>query len=74
MQPGTFRAVLYGVFIVAHKKGGYPEIGRKGHLLRKTQSGYIGTGHCTKNRAFGILEEELGNKIQQFRISLVIVL
>ena len=50
MQPGTFRAVLY-VFIVPHKKGGYPEIGRKGHLLRKTQSGIseqvivLKTGH-----------------------------
>lgn len=32
----------------------------------------IGTGHCTKNRAFGILKEELGDKIEQFRTGLVI--
>ena len=139
-----------GVFIVPHKKGGYPEIGRKGHMLRKTKSGYspddlsheqslvletdkglvilnscshsgpgniidevrealpgkhiygylgglhlwnspesdirkaandfleagieyIGTGHCTKNRAFGILKEELGGKIEQFKTGMVMV-
>lgn len=138
-----------GVFIVPHKNGGYPDIGRKGHMLRKTKAGfvpddlcheqslvletgkglvilnscshsgpgividevrnafpdqhiygylgglhlwnsserdirevahdlkaagleYIGTGHCTKNRAFGILKEELGDKIEQFRTGLVI--
>ncbi len=138
-----------GVFIVPHKKGGYPDIGKKGHMLRKTKAGfvaddlcheqslvlatshglvilnscshsgpgividevrkafpnrhiygylgglhlwnssesdirkvahdlkaagidYIGTGHCTKDRAFGILKEELGDKIEQFRTGLEI--
>ncbi len=137
-----------GVFIVPHKKGGYPEIGKKGHMLRKTKSGfvpddlcheqslvletdkglvilnscshsgpgniinevreafpqkhiygflgglhlwnsaekdirstardfkdagieYIGTGHCTKDRAFRILKEELGDKVEQFRTGMV---
>lgn len=138
-----------GVYIVPHKKQGYPEIGKKGHMFRKTKEGfvpddlcheqslvietdkglvifnscshsgpriiidevreafpdkhiygylgglhlfnssesnirkvardfkeasieYIGTGHCTKERAFGILKEELGDKIVQFRTGLVI--
>ncbi|MBO6165907.1 MAG: MBL fold metallo-hydrolase [Eubacterium sp.] len=138
-----------GVYIVPHKKGGYPEIGKKGHMLRKTKSGfvpddlcheqslvletdrglvilnscshsgpgiiidevrkafpnkniygylgglhlwnspesdirkyahvfrkegikYIGTGHCTKNRAFRILKEELGDMIEQFRTGMVV--
>ncbi|MBR4224948.1 MAG: MBL fold metallo-hydrolase, partial [Oscillospiraceae bacterium] len=30
-----------GAYIVPHKKGGYPEIGMKGHMLRKTKSGYV---------------------------------
>ena len=138
-----------GVFIVPHKKEGYPDIGQKGHMLKKTRNGfvaddlcheqslvietdkglvifnscshsgpgiiinevkeafpeehiygylgglhlwnspesdirktardfvkedikYIGTGHCTKDRAFGILKEELGDKIEQFKTGLVI--
>lgn len=138
-----------GVYIVPHRKSGYPAIGKKGHLLRKTENGfvpddlcheqslvletekgllifnscshsgpgniieevreafpgehvygylgglhlwnssesdirktahefieagveYIGTGHCTKDRAFGILKEELGDRAEQFRTGLVI--
>ena len=138
-----------GVYIVPHRAGGYPELGKKAHMLRKTSDGfepdgfcheqslvidsdkgllifnscshsgpeviinevreafpdkkiygyfgglhlwdrtesdireaarafkssgieYIATGHCTKNRAFGILKEELGDKIEQFRTGLVI--
>ena len=137
-----------GVFIVPHRKPGYPDIGKNGHMLRKTNgkfvpddlcheqslvletdkglvilnscshSGpgiiidevreafpgkhihgylgglhlwnspesdilkaahdlkdagieYIGTGHCTKDRAFRILKEELGDMIVQFRTGLV---
>ena len=32
---------------------------------------YIGTGHCTKDRAFGILKEELGERIEQFSTGMV---
>ena len=140
--------ITEGVFIVPHKKNGYPDIGRKGHMLRKTKSGfvpddlcheqslvietdkglvilnscshsgpgviinevmeafpgkhvygylgglhlwnspendirkaahelmdagieYVGTGHCTKDRAFRILKEEMGDRIIQFRTGLV---
>ena len=138
-----------GVYIVGHKSGGYSEIGKKGHMLRKSAGSwkiddlsheqslviesekgllifnscshagpeniitevreafpdkhiygyfgglhlwnrsereirtiaqefkdakieYIATGHCTKNRAYGILKEELGDKIEQFCTGLVI--
>lgn len=33
---------------------------------------YICTGHCTKNRAFGILKNELGENIEQLRVGLEI--
>lgn len=33
---------------------------------------YIATGHCTKNRAYGILKEVLGDKVEQFRTGMVI--
>ena len=138
-----------GVYIVPHHAGGYPELGKKGHMLRKTADGfvddgfcheqslvidsdkgllifnscshsgpeiiisevkeafpdkkiygyfgglhlwdrpesdireaarafkdhgieYIATGHCTKNRAYGILKEELGDKVEQFRTGMEI--
>ncbi len=28
------------------------------------------TGHCTKNRAFHIMKEELGERVEQFRIGM----
>lgn len=31
------------------------------------------TGHCTKNRAFHIMKEELGDRVEQFRIGMEIV-
>ena len=146
--PG-FYEITDGVYIVGHKAGGYPDVGKKGHMLRKSsgvwrpddlcheqslvldtdkglvilnscshagpeiimaevseafpdkkiygylgglhlwdrpesdireaarvfkQSGvqYVATGHCTKDRAFNILKEELGDNIEQFRTGLVI--
>lgn len=32
------------------------------------------TGHCTKERAFGILKEELGNMIEQMKVGYQIVI
>ena len=31
------------------------------------------TGHCTKNRAFHIMKEELGDRVEQFRIGMEII-
>ena len=141
--------ITEGVYIVGHRAGGYSEIGKSGHMLRKSAGSfktddlsheqslviesdkgllifnscshagpkniisevrkafpdkhiygylgglhlwnrseqeiretarefkdakieYIATGHCTKNRAYGILKEELGERIEQFRTGLVI--
>lgn len=138
-----------GVYIVPHRAGGYPELAKKAHMLRKTSEGfkpdgfcheqslvidsdkgllifnscshsgpeniisevkkafpdkkiygylgglhlwdrpesdireaarafkssgveYVATGHCTKNRAYNILKEELGDRIEQFRTGLKI--
>ena len=140
--------ITEGVYIVPHRAGGYPELARKAHMLRKTSEGfkpdgfcheqslvletakglvilnscshsgpgiiidevkaafpqkhiygylgglhlwdrpeknirkvahdiseagieYIGTGHCTKDRAYRILKEELGDRIEQFRTGMV---
>lgn len=140
--------ITEGVYIVPHKRSGYPDIGKNGHMIRKTNSGfipddlcheqslvletakglvilnscshsgpgiiidevkaafpqkhiygylgglhlwdrpenyireiarelseagieYIGTGHCTKDRAYKILKEELGDRIEQFRTGMV---
>ena len=35
---------------------------------------YICTGHCTKNRAYGILKEQLGDKLQQLKVGLEIIM
>jgi 7,8-dihydropterin-6-yl-methyl-4-(beta-D-ribofuranosyl)aminobenzene 5'-phosphate synthase len=48
------------------------DIRNAAHELKTAGIEYIGTGHCTKNRAFGILKEELGDKIEQFKTGLVI--
>lgn len=42
------------------------------HVFKESGVQYIATGHCTKDRAFKILKEELGDKIEQFRVGLVI--
>ncbi|MCR5300810.1 MAG: MBL fold metallo-hydrolase [Lachnospiraceae bacterium] len=33
---------------------------------------YICTGHCTKERAFAVMKEELGDKIEQFHVGMTI--
>ena len=33
---------------------------------------YIATGHCTKDRAYKMLKDGLGDKVHQFRTGLVI--
>lgn len=42
--------------------------------IRNTGIEYICTGHCTKDRAFGILREELGNMIEQMQVGYQIVI
>ena len=42
--------------------------------IRETGIDYVCTGHCTKGRAFGILKEELGDKIDQMKVGFQIVI
>ena len=42
--------------------------------IRDTGIEYICTGHCTKDRAFGILKEELGDKVNQMSVGYRIVI
>ncbi len=42
--------------------------------IRDTGIEYVCTGHCTKDRAFGILKEELGDKAEQMKAGYQIVI
>lgn len=39
--------------------------------IKKTGIEFVCTGHCTEERAFGILKEELGDHLEQLRVGLV---
>lgn len=41
--------------------------------IKRTGIDYVCTGHCTKNRAYNILKEELGDKLEQLSVGLEIV-
>lgn len=47
------------------------EIRRVAEDIKETGIDYVCTGHCTKDRAFAILKEVLGDKIEQLRVGLV---
>lgn len=50
------------------------EIREVADSIRRTGIEYICTGHCTKNRAFAILKEELGNIVHQMKVGYVTVI
>ena len=39
--------------------------------IAKTGIEYVCTGHCTRERAYGILKEVLGEKLEQLSVGLV---
>ena len=48
------------------------EIESVSHEIEKTGIEYVCTGHCTKNRAYRIMKNILGSKLEQLRTGLVI--
>lgn len=46
---------------------------RLGLALELTQAGtaFLCTGHCTKQRAYDILQQELGDRLHQLQVGLV---
>ncbi len=56
---------LIGGFHLFNKSG--EEIKDVAGKIMDTGIDYVCTGHCTKGRAFGILKEELGDKIYQMK-------
>ena len=50
------------------------EVRRVGDVLKETSMDYICTGHCTKEKAFDILKEQLGDKVEQLHVGLKIVI
>ncbi len=41
--------------------------------IKKTGIDFVCTGHCTKNRAYRMMKEELGDKLEQLRVGLEMV-
>ena len=50
------------------------EIIRVAEGLKDIGLDYICTGHCTKDRAFGLLKEELGDMVNQMQVGYRIVI
>ena len=60
---------IIGGFHLYNKKPA--EVQAVARALRDTGVSYVCTGHCTKERACGILEQELGDKLHRLRCGLV---
>ncbi len=61
--PGKHVYGLIGGFHLFNKKD--DEIHNVAGKIKETGIDYVCTGHCTEKRAYGILKEELGEKIDQ---------
>ncbi len=68
--PGKHVYGMIGGFHLYNKKN--DEIRNVAKKLKETGIDHICTGHCTEQRAYGILKEELGEKIELMNIARVI--
>ena len=59
---------IVGGFHLFNKSEG--EIRELAHQIKNTKIEYVCTGHCTKNRAYKILQEELGDKLHQLSVGM----
>ena len=48
------------------------EIKKVAQELKDSDIQYIYTGHCTKNRAYGILQQDLGDRLHKLHVGLKI--
>lgn len=48
------------------------EVKKVAKAFKESEIEYICTGHCTKNRAYGILKDQLGERIEQLSVGKVI--
>ena len=46
------------------------EVRQVAKKILKTGIDFVCTGHCTKDKAYNIMKEELGDKLQQLRVGL----
>ena len=47
------------------------EVQALGKKIRETGIEYVCTGHCTGGKAYAALQEELGDKLHQLQVGLV---
>lgn len=47
------------------------EVREIARAIKNTGIGFVCTGHCTKERAYAVMKEELGDKLEQLRVGLV---
>lgn len=63
--------IIGGFHLFNKSEGEIRDVSRK---IRETGIEYVCTGHCTKNRAYGIMKEELGEMLNQLHVGLEIIL
>ncbi len=68
--PGKHVYGLIGGFHLFNKSEA--EIREVAEAIKETGINYVCTGHCTKNRAYGIMKEILGDRLEQLRVGLEI--
>lgn len=67
--PGKRVYGLIGGFHLFNKSEA--EVREVAAMIRETGISYVCTGHCTKERAYGIMKEELGDKIELLQVGKV---
>lgn len=68
--PGKEVYGLIGGFHLFNKSG--KEIRNVARKIKETGIKYVCTGHCTKKRAYGIMQQELGDILEQLHVGLEI--
>ena len=67
--PGQKVLALIGGFHIYNKPEN--EVRKLAEMIKTTGIEYVCTGHCTGEKAYGILKEELGDMLHQLKDGLV---